>query len=154
MRSPDELIRDAETIDRQLRLIQRAIRRSFQADERRAGLTGPQTQALTVLTQALRGGQDGLTVGELSERLGLAQSTVSGLVMRLEQKQLVQRQVDPVDRRHTRVVLAEVVKSYLDDAPRRGLLVDVLQWASEHERRAVLDGLGTLLRLLTGQAAP
>ncbi len=154
MISRDELISDAETIDRQLRLIQRAMRRAFEADERRAGLTRPQTQTMTVLAQALRAGQDGLTIRELSERLGLAQSTVSSLMTRLEQKKLVQRQVDPADRRCTRVTLVEAVKSYLDQDPRVGRLADVLQEASEEERRAVLDGLGTLLRLLTAQAAP
>ncbi len=153
MSAQAEVIRDAETVDRQLRLIQRAIRRAFAADERRAGLTGPQTQAMTALAQALRAGQDGLTIRELGERLGLAQSTVSSLVMRLEQKKFVVRQVAPADRRCTRVVLVEGVKSYLDQDPRLGRLAEVLQEASEEERRAVLDGLGTLLRLLEGPAA-
>jgi DNA-binding MarR family transcriptional regulator len=154
MRSQGELIRDAQTVDRRLRLIQRAIRRAFEGDERRAGLTGPQTQAMTVLAQALRAGQDGLTIRELSDQLGLAQSTVSGVVMRLEQKKLVQRLVDPADRRCTRVALVETVKSYLDQDPRMGRLVEVMEYASDEERRAVLDGLRTLLRLLTEQRAP
>jgi len=150
MEYPADLVRDAEAIDHSLRMIRRALRRAYEADERRAGLTGPQTLAMTVLSQALHRGQDGLTIHELCERMGLAQSTVSSLVGRLERKELVRREVDAQDRRCTRVVLAATVKQYLHRQERNGPLVAVLQRATAQERQAVRDGLDTLQRLLDG----
>jgi MarR family transcriptional regulator, organic hydroperoxide resistance regulator len=161
MTSRERFVPDAETIDQQLRLIRRAIRSAYETDERRAGLTGaqtharvsltgPQMHAMAVLAQALREGVDGMSIRALSERMGLAQSTVSGLVERLEQKQVVRREVDANDRRCTRVLLVDAVKSYLGQDQRLGPLVDVMEQASDAERQAVLDGLSTLLRLLTG----
>ena len=163
MTSNERLVHEAETIDQHLRLIRRAIRRAYEAGEQqagltgaqrhaRAGLTGPQMHAMAVLGQALREGVDGLSIRALGERMGLAQSTVSGLVERLEQKQLVRREVDATDRRSTRVLLVDAVKAYLGQEQRLGPLVNVLEQASDAERQVVLDGLGTLLRLLTGSS--
>ncbi len=142
------LLLDAQTIDHRLRMIRREMRRAYEADERRVGLTGPQTHAMAVLAAALREHQHSMTIRELSERMGLAQSTVSGLIERLEKKKLVRRQIDPDDRRCTRVVLAKAVKTYLDQRQRPGPLVAVVEQATAEERKVVLDGLSTLLQLL------
>ncbi len=148
MERRDKLIQDVETIDHQLRMIRREVRRAYEADERRAGLTGPQTHAMIVLVRALHEGRDGITIRELSEQMGLAQSTVSSLIERLERKKLLQRQVDPDDRRRTRVVLVEAVKAYLEQHQPSSSLAAVMEQASAEERKVVLDGLSTLLRLL------
>jgi DNA-binding MarR family transcriptional regulator len=129
-------------------MVRRALRRAYEADERRAGLTGPQTLAMTVLAKALHSGQDGLTIREMGEQMGLAQSTVSSLVDRLERKELILRESDPLDRRCTRVALAAPVKQYLHLQERHGPLVAVMQRATADERQTVLTGLSTLLRLL------
>jgi DNA-binding MarR family transcriptional regulator len=46
-----------------------------------------------------------LTAGELSSKTGLAPASISGILDRLEEKQLVQRTADPQDGRRTRVEL-------------------------------------------------
>ncbi len=148
MDTRSRLVQDAETIDHQLRMIRREMRRAYEADERRVGLTGPQTHAMAVLAAALREHQNSMTIRELSQRMGLAQSTVSGLIERLERKKLVRRQIDPDDRRCTRVLLAEAVKAYLDQRQPPGPLVAVMERATAEERKVVLDGLSTLLQLL------
>ncbi len=147
----DELRRDAEIIDQHLRQIRRMVLRAFVADEREVGLTAPQLQAMTMLAESLRENRDGMTIRELSERMGLAQSTVSSLVERLERKQLVRRFVDSSDRRYTRVVLTDAVKSYLEQMGPRGRsspLAIALEAATEKERQTVLDGLAILHRFL------
>jgi DNA-binding MarR family transcriptional regulator len=45
--------------------------------------------------------------------MGLAHSTVSGIVDRLEHKKLVHRQLDLQDRRYIRICLNQAVREYM-----------------------------------------
>lgn len=149
MEQDEELLGDAKFIEQQVSFIRRTLLRAFDPDKRRMSLTSPQMQALAVLTQAPQ--LEGLTLKDLGERMGFAQSTVSGIVERLEQKKLVCRLTDPTDRRRTRIEVTERVKAYMQqDEPLRrlGPLVLALQQASGDERKAVLEGLAILQRLL------
>ena len=149
MKHDEELLRDAKLIEQHVSFIRRTLLRAFDADRRRISLTSPQVQALATLTQAPQ--LEGMTLKELSARMELAQSTVSGIVARLEQKRLVCRLTDPADRRRTRIEVTERVKTYMQqDEPLRrlGPLVMALQQATEDERKKVLEGLTTLQRLL------
>ncbi len=149
---PDEqLLRQAATIDQQLRSIRRTLLQAYEADKNRVGLTLPQLQAMTILAEEPRENQDGMTIRALSARLGLAQSTVSSLVERLERKKLISRQVDQMDRRRTRILLTEAVRSYLEQAGPQGrvrLLIAVLRRATAKERRTICDGIAILHKLL------
>lgn len=64
------------------------------------GLTYPQYIALATLWE-----QDGLTVGEICDRLFLESSTVTPLLKRLEKMELLQRRRDPDDERQVRISL-------------------------------------------------
>jgi DNA-binding MarR family transcriptional regulator len=52
---------------------------------------------------------------ELGKELGLAHSTVSGIVDRLGQKGLVERKTDEADLRFTRIVPTEAVRNFLKE---------------------------------------
>ncbi len=145
----DELLREVEEIEQHLHLIRREMHRVIEDDQRRMQLTPPQTQAMIALIQANR--PDGLTLRELSERVGLAHSTVSGIVDRLERQGLVRRQLNPADRRSTRIEVTDSVKAYIQQqlpAHLHGPLLDALRRATRAERAAILTGLSTLRRLL------
>ncbi|MDR3575496.1 MAG: MarR family transcriptional regulator [Anaerolineaceae bacterium] len=151
MTTDPELIRKAEAIDEDLRFIRRAILQVYETEKNRAGLTPPQVNALYALTHSAVTHPEGMTLKELCEKMGLAQSTVSGIVDRLVRKKIVRRLVDYADRRCARIVLTEPVKNYLEKtAPlvRVGPLVGALQRANSDERRTILAGLSTLRRLL------
>ncbi len=64
------------------------------------GLTGPQRVALRVL-----GRRPGISAGALAEILRLHPSTLTGILHRLERRDLVRRRLDPKDRRRTRLEL-------------------------------------------------
>ena len=148
----DELLREVEEIEQHLRLIQREMRRVIEDDQRRTPLTAPQIQAMIALVQANH--PDGLTLKELSERMGLAHSTVSGIVDRLERQGLVRRQVNPADRRYKRLNVTESVKAYIQQrlpAHLHGPLLNALRRATIAERTAILTGFSTLRRLLTAE---
>jgi MarR family transcriptional regulator, organic hydroperoxide resistance regulator len=124
----DELLREVEEIEQHLRLIRRETHRVIEDDQRRTPLTPPQTQAMIALIQANR--PDGLTLKDLSERLRLTHSTVSGIVDRLERQGLVRRQVNPADRRSTRIEVTDSVKAYIQQqlpAHLHGPLLDALR---------------------------
>jgi len=145
----DELLREVEEIEQHLRLIRREIHRVIEDDQRRARLTPLQIQAITALIQPHQG--NGLTLKDLSKRMGLAHSTVSGIVDRLERQGLVRRQVNPADRRSTHIEVTESVKTYIQQrlpAHMHQPLMDALHRATSAERTSILTGLSTLRRLL------
>ncbi|GGP34185.1 MarR family winged helix-turn-helix transcriptional regulator [Saccharothrix coeruleofusca] len=84
---------------------------------RRLGLTAQQGQLLCVLMLQPYG------MGELGEVLGLAKSSLTGLVDRSEQRGLVRREQDPLDGRAVRVALtakgAGVAGNFHAEARRR-----------------------------------
>jgi DNA-binding MarR family transcriptional regulator len=70
-----------------------------EAIARRAGLTGTDHKYLGLLMQ-----YGAMTAGELAKRTGLTTGAVTGVIDRLEQKQLVKRAFDEHDRRKIVVV--------------------------------------------------
>lgn len=96
-----------------------AMRRLQQAGEvhakrvaRYGGLTPMQLLILRVLADETR-----LTASALSRRVSLTAATLSGLLDRLEERGLLQRQRDEQDRRRQWLVLAEAGHALLEEAP-------------------------------------
>ncbi|NHN77586.1 MarR family transcriptional regulator [Azotobacter chroococcum] len=96
-----------------------AMRRLQQAGEvhakrvaRHGGLTPMQLLILRVLADETR-----LTASALSRRVSLTAATLSGLLDRLEERGLLQRQRDGQDRRRQWLVLAEAGRVLLEEAP-------------------------------------
>lgn len=132
----------AQEIERDLRAIREIVRRPLDSEIARGELTGPQLSAMTALVRS-----GGMTVKELSHALGLAHSTTSGIVDRLEKRGLVERRQDEADRRLTRVVLSQSVSKFLRETlPKLSMhpLVEAMRSAKPAERAAILDGLKTL----------
>lgn len=140
------LIREAEEMESGVRALYRLLRRPFDPDIARSGLTVPQMNALEELTR-----EDGLSLKELSRRMALSHSTVSGIVDRLERRGLVGRRPDERDRRYSRIFLSEEVREYvqaMSPSRRFGPIPKALELASVEERAQILGGVRTLKRLL------
>ncbi len=92
------------------------------------GLTSSQSE---VIRYMLHHREEPLTAGELMGQLGLSQSTIAGILMRLERKGLLARQADDKDARRSRIYLTE-----------KGLAMDqaLIQLAALTEE-VLLDGL-------------
>jgi DNA-binding MarR family transcriptional regulator len=136
----------AREIDRDLRAVRHVLRRPLEAAIAMGGLTGPQQAAMSLLV-----GADGLSLKDLSREMGLAHSTVSGIVDRLEKQGLVERRADPADGRVSRIVPTEAVRSYVRDTlPSLGVhpLADALRRASPVERQQIAEGVRALRRIL------
>jgi MarR family transcriptional regulator, organic hydroperoxide resistance regulator len=95
--------------------------------------------------------EGGLSLKELSSRLGLAHSTVSGIVDRLERRGLLRREPDARDRWLTIDVPSETVKAYVRRAAalhHPEPLVEALRRATAEDRSKIMAGLTTLRPLL------
>jgi len=141
-----ELTFQVQMIAESFNVIHAILRRGQQQDIAAIGLTGPQVSLLQTLAIS-----DGLTLKQLSERMGLAHSTVSGIVDRLEQKAMLSRQPDEEDKRYTRVFLGNQILDYLSHARpshRADVMMRALELADEAERQLIVDGLTKLRQLL------
>jgi DNA-binding MarR family transcriptional regulator len=136
----------AKEIDRDLRAVRQILRRPVEAEVARGGLTGPQQSAMRALVNS-----DGMSLKDLSKELGLAHSTVSGIVDRLEKQGMVKRQADEADLRLSKIVVSEQVREYLRDTwPSLEMypLAEALRTATQSERQEILQGVRALRRVL------
>ncbi|OLF09482.1 MarR family transcriptional regulator [Actinophytocola xinjiangensis] len=119
----------------------------YAASAREHGLTAQQGQLLCVLMSRPLG------MGELGATLGLAKSSLTGLVDRTERNGLVSREVDPADQRAVLVGLTargtRLVREFYDATCRR---VDELPAGLDQAERDVLAGL--LSRVVADNAVP
>jgi DNA-binding MarR family transcriptional regulator len=136
----------ARDVDRDLRAIRQFLRRPLEAVIAVGGLTGPQQSAMDALVRS-----DGLSLKELSAQLGLAHSTVSGIVDRLEKRGLVARRADDRDQRATRITVTQQVRDWVRDTmPALGIqpLDRALRSATPAERQTITDGIRVLREVL------
>ena len=144
-RQDPALVAEAEEILAHVRALRRDLLRNPFADAERSGLTGPQVTVMACLVS-----RGPLTLTELSRELGMSHSTASGIVDRLEARDLVRRTPDATDRRRTRIAVTELVTDYvreLEEGP-AGRLTAALENASADQRRAIREGLSLLRKLL------
>ncbi len=86
----------------QLGAAARKIQKYYNKKFEEYGITVAQSFILSSLSET-----DGLYVKNLAERLDIDSSAITGLVDRLEKEKLVERRVDPEDRRAFRIFLTE-----------------------------------------------
>ncbi len=131
----------------QLRIVMRLAGNHSAQVERSTGIPGAQLWALHEVAQA-----DGLSVGELAQRLRVHQTTVSNLLNRLEAAALVRKGRSPDDQRIVHIHLTAAGRRALKAAaaPARGLLPNVLDGMSAAQLRKVHAGLAVLVDCLGG----
>lgn len=144
--------RMAQEIEDHLNAVRQILRQPVEAEFARGNLTGPQRSVMQAL---FHGG--GLTLKELSRRVGLAHSTVSGIVDRLESRGLVQRRPSPADARASVIQVSKRVRTYMRDTlPAIALnpVIAALRRSQPAERAAILEGLRTLRRIMEDAGPP
>jgi DNA-binding MarR family transcriptional regulator len=145
--STDEALRKlAQEVDQHLGVIRQRLREPLETEFARGGLTGPQRMVMQVLVQS-----EGLSLKELSARLSLAHSTVSGIVDRLQARGMVVRHRDEADGRATVIAPSAAVRDFLANRmPELAIspLTEALRGASNSEQATVLRGLRKLRVLI------
>ena len=111
-------------------------------------LTGPQGMMMGILSH------DGeMKISDLSEKIGLSNSTVSGIIDRLEKQGLVERTRSKEDRR---VVYVNVSSEFQRNAKENFCKIektfeDAINKATAEEIQTILKGLNTLEELMNKQ---
>ena len=144
--------RIAEEVERHLSAVRQILRQPVEAAFARGGLTGPQRGVMQALFHS-----EGLPLKELSRAVGLAHSTVSGIVDRLEQRGLVERRANKADRRTSTIAVTKKVRQFMRDRlPSIALdpVIAALSRAKPAERVAILEGLRTLRRVVEADRQP
>ncbi|MCB2305959.1 MarR family transcriptional regulator [Clostridium estertheticum] len=109
------------------------------------GFTIPQLNVMRELVT-----EDGLSLKELSKRLNLSHSTVSGIIDRLETRGTVIRRQDTCDGRFTRIFMSEKVNNYIKNTMNKMYtpFINAIQNALPEEKTKILEGLSIFCRLL------
>jgi DNA-binding MarR family transcriptional regulator len=145
--SADEALHKlAQEVDQHLSIIRQRLREPLETEFARGGLTGPQRMVMQVLVQS-----EGLSLKELSARVSLAHSTVSGIVDRLQARGMVVRRRDETDGRATVIAPSAAVRDFLTNRmPELAIspLTEALRGASDSEQATVLRGLRKLRALI------
>jgi protein-S-isoprenylcysteine O-methyltransferase Ste14/DNA-binding MarR family transcriptional regulator len=136
----------AQQMDRDLRTIRERIRRPLEAQITSGNLTGPQLSVMRALVQS-----EGMSLKNLSDHLGLAHSTVSGIVDRLQAQGMVERETNATDKRISRIIVTEVVRKFVRETmPGLSIhpLVQALATIDPAEQRAIARALRLLRQAL------
>ena len=109
------------------------------------GVTGPQLWALKTISQ-----EGSLTLGELSKKMYLHPSTISGVIDRLENKGYVTRDRSLHDRRVVNVCLTPAGESLVKKAPNpaQGKMIHGLSKLSEDELSAIYHSIEKLVEIM------
>ncbi|SCY04717.1 MarR family winged helix-turn-helix transcriptional regulator [Alkaliphilus peptidifermentans] len=102
-------------------------------------ITPPQFEALQYLIN-----EDNLTIGELSNQMFLACSTITDLVDRMEKNMLVKRTRDEKDRRVVRIIVLEKGHQLINEVlhARRNYLAELLKDLTQAQKDQILQGIG------------
>jgi len=111
-----------------------------------SGFTLPQLSAISILAE--HGEQK---VSELSEKMGLSDSTVSGILDRLEQKDIIKRKRTQDDRRVVTIFLTKGSRKFFDDfhAKKEEYFAQLFERLSDQEIKDIHKGLEILNHVLT-----
>jgi DNA-binding MarR family transcriptional regulator len=144
---PLNVTEQAKEIDRALTAIRQILQRPLASAFAEGKLTGAQQAVMRVLVSSPKA----MSLGDVRQSLGLAQSTVSGIVARLVKRGMIARESDPVDGRATLLAPSKPVRRFLEKTMpelTQSPLAGALRLAREPERKAILDSLRRLHELL------
>jgi DNA-binding MarR family transcriptional regulator len=144
---PDEsLVKLAPEMDQHLNVIRQRLREPLETEFARGNLTGPQRIVMRALVLSR-----GLSLKQLSAQVGLAHSTVSGIVDRLQARGMVVRGRNETDGRASVIAPSSEVRDFLATRmPELAItpLAEALRAASSGEKATILRGLRKLRALV------
>ncbi len=144
----DKIMEQAYEVQDLLKQIFKRFRRLMTEQLEDLGFTVPQFMAIQELYN-----HPEISLKELSERLGLAKSTVSGIIDRLEAQDSVIRLRDTDDRRNVKISLTprmqEIKKSLV--AVKNNYLAVLMKDVDEQETEKILVGLRSLQALMNSE---
>lgn len=143
-----EIENNVALIEKYLRRVDWTIRKKGREILSDINITDPQFIALQYLANNKQ-----LTIGELSQKMSLACSTITDLIDRMEKSELVIREKDEQDKRVVRLTVQpkghEIVQQVLEK--RRDYLSEKLAGLSENDKDILLKNLQYLYEAMTDE---
>jgi DNA-binding MarR family transcriptional regulator len=135
----------AHKVLRRFRVVFNAVKAHFRAVETKAGISGAQLWALSVID-----GRPGVGVSELARAMDVHQSTASNLLRALQDAKMVESAREGDDRRAVQLYLTPRGQKTLAKAPGpfEGILPDALGKLDEKTLARLDRDLSSLIRLL------
>ena len=123
----------------------RTLRHAFHGLMQDSGFTFPQLSVISIL--AKNGKQK---VSDISEKMGLSDSTVSGILDRLEQKGMIERKRNKDDRRVVQICLSKGSQEICQEFHRKReeYFAHLLKELTEQEINDIIKGLEILNRVV------
>ena len=123
----------------------KSLKHKFHHYVQDSGFTLPQLSVISILEKHRE-----QKVSELSFKMGLSNSTVSGILDRLEQKDIIKRERTKNDRRVVKISLTGESQDFCNDFRKKKeeYLTQLLKKLSEQEIRDIIKGLEILNRAL------
>ena len=131
-----------------LRRIIKSIQDYSQEVSNKFGITGPQLWVLKIIS-----GNENLSLGELSKRMYLHPSSITGLVDRLEKKGYVLRDRGQEDRRVIKVQLTSEGKKLVRKAPNpvQGKMIYGLRKLGKGKLNLIYNSIQELVEIMEAQ---
>ena len=128
-----------------LRKIIQAIDLHSKNLSKKYGLTGPQLIILQEIAAKSR-----ISVTELGRAISLSQGTVTGIISRLEKKELVYKRKSEKDKRRTELYITEKSMRILDNAPPPLQETFLEQFAeiNDWEQMMIMSSLGRIVDMM------
>jgi DNA-binding MarR family transcriptional regulator len=116
---------------------------------KRVGLTGPQ---LVILQEVSKTGE--VSTGEIAQAISLSQATVTGILERLEKRDLVTRRRSDIDRRRVMVQTTPSGEKLLGDAPplMQESFVEEFSRLGDWEQSMILSSLQRLVSMMDARS--
>jgi DNA-binding MarR family transcriptional regulator len=146
----NQISRDVEIFEtmQSLRRIFKALQNFSHEVSTKFGITGPQLWVLKTIYQ-----NGSLPLGELSKKMYMHPSTITGVVDRLEKKGYVSRDRDQVDRRVVKVQLTLKGKRLVRRAPNpvQGKMLHGLRKLGKGKLDLIFESVQTLVEIMEAQ---
>ncbi|WP_461205450.1 MarR family winged helix-turn-helix transcriptional regulator [Clostridium sp. DL1XJH146] len=128
-----------------LKNVKESIRLNFKEQFKDENLTGTQGMLVGIL-----GHHGGMKISDLSKKMCLSNSTISGIIDRLEKNGFVERKRSKEDRR---VVIVDLTKEFKEEWKCHFKVLEsyvskIINYATSEEMDEVLNGLKTLDELI------
>ena len=149
-----EALKEKKSVHYQLQILA-SIRRIMRAVDiysrklvKEYNLTTPQHICLLTIVEA-----GPITVTELGKEVSLGQSTVVGILDRLEEKEMIHRERDTADRRKVYLSATELGKNTIEHSPSplQDKLADALNKSSELEQSTIALSLENICEMMEAQ---
>lgn len=133
------------SIIKNLKQIQQTMKSQMHAHFQELGLTAPQGMVIFMVKH-----HGSMKISELSQVMGLSNSTVSGIVDRLEDQGWIKRERSEDDRRVVHVSIAKEMQEKMEahESIMQQLMSEVLEKATKDELATIGSGLELLNGLL------